>query len=174
MHGKGLRSQCHLQQDYYNRELAGKLKEIKRAPKERGLWPERGLVLECPTTQSTRLQPRGRLLCTFGIRKDACRKRLKHWYGLWIKNKDVIYIYPFPQLRAALLKPSCHLSPVACHYSPYPATALERFLRRGSRCRCLSESLRDPAIGPKGFSVGPPLWTRTAVMSRILKPFISS
>ena len=30
-------------QDYYSHELAG-----KRVLKERGLWPERGLVLECP------------------------------------------------------------------------------------------------------------------------------
>ena len=37
--------------DCYNLELAGKPKGIKRMPKERGLWPERGLVLECPTTQ---------------------------------------------------------------------------------------------------------------------------
>ena len=35
--------------DYYNRGLAGKPKEVKQVQKERGLWPERGLVLECPT-----------------------------------------------------------------------------------------------------------------------------
>ena len=35
--------------DYHNRELAGKQKGIKRVLKERGLWPERRLVLECPT-----------------------------------------------------------------------------------------------------------------------------
>ena len=38
--------------DYYNRELVGKLKGIKRVLKERGLWPERGLVLGCPTTHN--------------------------------------------------------------------------------------------------------------------------
>jgi len=29
---------------YYKRELAGKQKGIKRVLKERGLWPERGLI----------------------------------------------------------------------------------------------------------------------------------
>ena len=38
--------------DYHNLELAGKPKGIKRALKERGLWPERGSVLECPTTHN--------------------------------------------------------------------------------------------------------------------------
>ena len=38
--------------DYYNRELAGKPKGMKCMLKERGLWPERGLVLECPTTHN--------------------------------------------------------------------------------------------------------------------------
>ena len=79
MHGKGLPQSMPSAQDYYNRELAGGPREAKRVLKERGLWSERGLVLECPTTQSTRLQPRGWLLCTFGIRKDACRERLKQW-----------------------------------------------------------------------------------------------
>ena len=64
MHGKGLSQSMSIAQDYYNRELAGKPKGIMRVLKERGLWPERGLVLECPTTQSTRLQPRGWLLCS--------------------------------------------------------------------------------------------------------------
>ena len=39
--------------DYYNRDLAGKPRGIKRVLKERGLWPERGLVLECPTTHNS-------------------------------------------------------------------------------------------------------------------------
>ena len=64
MHGKGLSQSMSFAQDYYNRELAGKPKGIMRVLKERGLWPERGLVLECPTTQLTRLQPRGWLLCS--------------------------------------------------------------------------------------------------------------
>ena len=38
--------------NYRNLELAGKPKGIKRVLKERGLWPERGLVLECPTTHN--------------------------------------------------------------------------------------------------------------------------
>ena len=36
--------------NYHNLELAGKPKRIMRVLKERGLWQERGLVLECPTT----------------------------------------------------------------------------------------------------------------------------
>ena len=40
--------------NYHNLELASKPKGIKRilrerVLKERGLWPERGSVLECPT-----------------------------------------------------------------------------------------------------------------------------
>ena len=35
--------------DYYSRELVGKPKRIKHVLKERGLWLERGLVLECLT-----------------------------------------------------------------------------------------------------------------------------
>ena len=46
MHHKGRLQSMN----YYNLELAGKPKGIKRVLKERGLWPERGLVLECPTT----------------------------------------------------------------------------------------------------------------------------
>ena len=39
----------------HDRELAGKPKGIKRVLKERGLWPERGLVLECPATHTRRV-----------------------------------------------------------------------------------------------------------------------
>ena len=52
MHGKGLPQSMSFSQDYYNHELAGKPKGIKRVLKERGLRPERGLVLECPTTHN--------------------------------------------------------------------------------------------------------------------------
>ena len=52
MHGKGLLQSMSFPLDYYNRELAGKPKGITRVLKERGLWPERGLVLECPTTHN--------------------------------------------------------------------------------------------------------------------------
>ena len=55
MHGKELPQSMSFAKGYYNRGLAGKPNGIKRVLKERGLWPERGLVLECPTTQSTRL-----------------------------------------------------------------------------------------------------------------------
>ena len=37
MFGKGLPQSMTFAQDYYNRELAGKLKEMKRVLKERGL-----------------------------------------------------------------------------------------------------------------------------------------
>ena len=47
MYGKGLPQSMSFAKDYYNRELAGKLKGIKRVLKERRLWPERGLMLEC-------------------------------------------------------------------------------------------------------------------------------
>lgn len=52
MHGKGLPQSMSFPLDYHNLELAGKPKGIKRVLKERGLWPERGLVLECPTTHN--------------------------------------------------------------------------------------------------------------------------
>ena len=38
--------------NYHNAELFGKPKGIKRVLKERGRWPERGLVLQCPTTHN--------------------------------------------------------------------------------------------------------------------------
>ena len=38
--------------NYHNLELAGKPKGIKRVLEVRGLWPERGLVLECPTAHN--------------------------------------------------------------------------------------------------------------------------
>ena len=50
MHGKGLPQSMSFAKNCSNRELAGKPKGIKRVLKERGLWPERGLVLECQTT----------------------------------------------------------------------------------------------------------------------------
>ena len=46
MHGKGLLQPMLFPLDFYNRELVGKLKGIKRVLKERGLLPERGLVLD--------------------------------------------------------------------------------------------------------------------------------
>ena len=52
MHGKGLPQSMSFPRNYHNLELAGKPKGIKRVLKERGLWPERGLVLECPTPYS--------------------------------------------------------------------------------------------------------------------------
>ena len=52
MHGKGLPQSMSFPLDYYNLELAGKPKGIKHVLKERGLWSERGLVLECPTTHN--------------------------------------------------------------------------------------------------------------------------
>jgi len=47
---KGIPQPMRFPDDYYDRELAGKQKEIKQVLNERGLWPERGLMLECPTT----------------------------------------------------------------------------------------------------------------------------
>ena len=52
IHGKGLPQLMSFSQNYCNRELAGKSKGIKRMLKERGLWPEQGLVLECATTHN--------------------------------------------------------------------------------------------------------------------------
>ena len=52
MHGKGLPQSMPFSSNYYNHELAGKPKGIKRVLKERGLWPERGLVLECSATHN--------------------------------------------------------------------------------------------------------------------------
>ena len=50
IHGKGIPQPMKFPADYHNSELAGKQKGIKCVLKERGLWPERGFVLECPTT----------------------------------------------------------------------------------------------------------------------------
>ena len=52
MHGKGRPQSMSFPQNYHNLELAGKPKGIKRVLKERGLWPERGLFLECSTTHN--------------------------------------------------------------------------------------------------------------------------
>ena len=52
MHGKGLPQSMSFAKNYYNRKLAGKPKGIKRVLKERGLWLERGLVLQCRTTHN--------------------------------------------------------------------------------------------------------------------------
>ena len=60
MHGKGLPQSMSFTKDYYNRKLAGKPKGTKRVLKERGLWPERGLMLECPTTHNRSLMARPR------------------------------------------------------------------------------------------------------------------
>ena len=49
---EGLPKSMSFPLDYYNLELAGKLKRIKRKPKVRGLWPEGCLVLKCPTAQN--------------------------------------------------------------------------------------------------------------------------
>ena len=52
MHHKGRPQSISFPPNYHNLELAGKPKGIKRVLKECGLWPERGLVLECPTTHN--------------------------------------------------------------------------------------------------------------------------
>ena len=52
MHHRGRPQSISFPPNYHNFELAGKPKGIKRVLKERGLWPERGLVLECPTTHN--------------------------------------------------------------------------------------------------------------------------
>ena len=52
MHGEGLPQPMSFAKDYYNRKLASKPKGIKRVLKEHVLWPERGLVLKCPTTHN--------------------------------------------------------------------------------------------------------------------------
>ena len=84
MHGKGQPQSMSFPLDFHNLELAGKPKGIKRVLKERGLWPGRGSVLECPTTQKrlgcnsegaatlTRFLGQRKI---FGIRKDAFKRR---------------------------------------------------------------------------------------------------
>ena len=52
MHRKGRPQSMSFPPDYHSLELAGKPKEIKRVLKERGLCPERSLMLECPTTRN--------------------------------------------------------------------------------------------------------------------------
>ena len=47
---KGTTQPIKFPADYHYSDLAGKQKGIKRVLKERDLWPEQGLVLECPTT----------------------------------------------------------------------------------------------------------------------------
>ena len=67
MHGKGLPQSMSFAQDYYNRELAGKpkgIKRVQRAQRARAVARTRFGVGVSNHTQSTRLQPRGRLLCS--------------------------------------------------------------------------------------------------------------
>ena len=52
MHSKELPQSMSFPLGYHNLELAGKSKGIKRVLRERGLWRERGLVLECSTTHN--------------------------------------------------------------------------------------------------------------------------
>ena len=88
MHHKGRPQSMSFPPNYYNLELAGKPKGIKRVLKERGLWPERGLVLECPTAHNgPGAALRGAAVLAeflgqrgiFGIRKHGYKRRLKHW-----------------------------------------------------------------------------------------------
>ena len=51
IHSKGSPQKMTFPADYHNTQLAGKAKGIKRVLKERELWPEQGLLLECPKTQ---------------------------------------------------------------------------------------------------------------------------
>ena len=61
---------------YYSRELAGKPKGIKCVLKERGLWPKRGLVLECPTTYNRPgCAPEGAVLAEFLRQSEISRIR---------------------------------------------------------------------------------------------------
>ena len=65
--------------DYYNRELAGKPKGIKRGLKVRSFSPERGLVLErsdqpCITDQAVLLGGAAALIRTCGIKKVTCKR----------------------------------------------------------------------------------------------------
>ena len=84
MDHKGRPQSMSFPPNYYNPELADKPKRIKHVLKERGLWPERGLGLELPTTHNRPgcsseeaavlaefLGPRG----IFRIRKDGYRGR---------------------------------------------------------------------------------------------------
>ena len=52
IHHKGWPQPISFPPNYHNLELAGKPKGIKRVLKEHGLWPERGLVLECSTAHN--------------------------------------------------------------------------------------------------------------------------
>ena len=81
MHGKG---RPLPPPDYHNLELAGKPKGMKRALRERGLWLERGFVLERLTTQNRPGCNSEGACCTrrvleeekdFRVRKDAYKRR---------------------------------------------------------------------------------------------------
>jgi hypothetical protein len=85
IHEKGIPQPMKFPAHYYDRDLAGKPKGIMRVLQERGLWPERGLVLKCPVTHNRPgCDHHGSVLVEFleqkrifEIRKDAYRKRLK-------------------------------------------------------------------------------------------------
>ena len=88
IHEKGIPQPMKFPADYYDRDLAGKPKGIKRVLQERGLWPERGLVLKCPVTHNRPGCDHHGGCCArrvlgaekdFRNRKDAYRKRLKTW-----------------------------------------------------------------------------------------------